>query len=73
MTIKETLLRRGMQENEFASHKRDLYVLKTEVSAAWLAEYGNDEEVAVSVWDEEGIEWFEIPYGYVKEFTAAGM
>ena len=53
-----------MAPEEIDSHESDLYLKKTEVSEALVAEYQHRDNVTTFVDQIEGILWYDVPFAY---------
>ena len=64
MSPKTELIQLGIKNNEIDHHESDLYVIKNEVSSAWVTQYQFKENVEIFTSELDGQKWFDIPFAY---------
>lgn len=68
MTIKEELMKAGMEEKDFDHHESDLYIRVTDISRAWREKFPYKNQVTVFCDQIEHVLWYEVPFGYWEEW-----
>lgn len=69
-TIKQQLLEAGVTEEQIDTHESDLYVLKNDISMAWLESYEFKASVTTFRSQIDNQIWYDIPFGYANEYYA---
>ncbi|PGK51929.1 hypothetical protein CN918_29495 [Priestia megaterium] len=67
LTLREQLLAAGMKESEVDTHSSDLYVLKNDISTAFIENYEFKNNVTTFKSQIDGLIWYDIPFGYMNE------
>jgi len=68
MTIREQLLKMGMQPEQIDNHCSDLYVLKNEISTEFVNNYEFKSIVTKFRSEIDGLIWYEIPFAYTEYY-----